>query len=151
MRVERVGESVSLVVEKQKDAEMMDPIWMNTISVEVAADALALDIETSLVLERTDQGPQGGNAKGLRPAQKAVLDALNDALIKYGQASPGGENYPTGVTVVDESYWRQIAMTRSISTGNPDAERKAFSRAAEVLIQKNIVAKWGNLVWKCKS
>jgi len=151
MRVERVGESVSLVVEKQKDAEMMDPIWMNTISVEVAADALALDIETSLVLERTDQGPQGGSTKGLRPAQKAVLDALNDAMIKHGQPSPGGENYPTGVTVVDESYWRQISLTKSISTGNPDAERKAFSRAAEVLIQKKIVGKWANLVWKCKS
>ena len=151
MRVERVGESVSLVVEKQKDAEMMDPIWMNTISVEVAADTLALDIETSLVLERTDQGPQGGSTKGLRPAQKAVLDALNDAMIKHGQSSPGGENYPTGVTVVDESYWRQISLTKSISTGNPDAERKAFSRAAEVLIQKKIVGKWANLVWKCKS
>jgi len=149
MKIERVGETVSLVVEKQKDAEMMDPIWMNTVSVEVTTDQLGLDIETSLVLDRTDQGPTGGGTKGLRPAQKAVLDALTEALVRHGQSSPGGENYPSGVTVVQESAWRQIALATSISTGNPDAERKAFSRAAEVLIQKKIVAKWQNLVWKC--
>jgi len=149
MKIERVGDTVSLVVEKQKDAEMMDPIWMNTISVEVNSDVLSLDIDTSLVLERTDQGPKSGGEKGLRPAQKAVLDALNDALVKHGSLSPGGENYPNNVTVVQENYWRQVALAKSISTGNPDAERKAFSRAAEMLIQKKIVSKWQNLVWKC--
>lgn len=148
MKIERVGETVSLVVEKQKDAEMLDPIWMNTLSVEVETDALALDVETSLVLDRTDQQPSGNTSK-LRPAQKAVLDALTEALIRHGGPSPGGENYPSNVTVVQENYWRQVALAKSISTGNPDAERKAFSRAAEVLVQKKIVAKWQNLVWKC--
>lgn len=150
MKVERVGETVSLVVEKQKDAEMMDPIWMNTISVEVETDALALEAETSLVLDRTDQGPTGGEIKGLRPAQKAVLDALVEALIRHGEDSPGGDNYPSGVTVVQEANWRSVALAKSISTGNPDAERKAFSRAADVLLQKKVVAKWGNLVWKVR-
>lgn len=149
MKVERVGETVSLVVEKQKDAEMMDPVWMNTISVEVTTDALGIETDNSLVLERTDSKPASGDAKGLRPAQKAVLDALTEALVRHGQTSPGGENYPSGVTVVQENLWRSVALATSISTGNPDAERKAFSRAAEVLIQKKIVAKWQNLVWKC--
>ena len=121
---------------------------MNTVSVEVETDALALDVETSLVLDRTDQQPSGNTSK-LRPAQKAVLDALTEALIRHGGPSPGGENYPSNVTVVQENYWRQVALAKSISTGNPDAERKAFSRAAEVLVQKKIVAKWQNLVWKC--
>ena len=150
MRVERVGETVSLVIEKQKDAEMMDPIWLNTRSIEVGSGVLALEVDTSLVLERTDQGPTSSNAKGLRPAQKAVLEALDDAIITSGQNSPGGENYPAGVTVVAETAWRQTALAKSISTGNSDAERKAFSRAAEALIQKKIVAKWQNLVWKVK-
>ena len=150
MRVERMGETVSLVVEKQKDAEMMDPIWLNTRSIEVGSGVLALEVDTSLVLERTDQGPASSNAKGLRPAQKAVLDALDDAIITSGQPSPGGENYPAGVTVVAETAWRQTALAKSISTGNSDAERKAFSRAAEALIQKKIVGKWQNLVWKVK-
>tara|TARA_R100000654_G_scaffold74747_1_gene109909 strand:- start:1298 stop:3139 length:1842 start_codon:yes stop_codon:yes gene_type:complete len=150
MRVERMGEAVSLTVEKQKDAEMMDPIWMNTSSVELSTDALALESDTSLVLTRTDQ-PTGGNTKGLRPAQRAVLDALTEALIQHGKPSPGGENYPAGVQVVDEAQWRNIALAKSISTGNPDAERKAFSRAAEALIQRNIAAKWQNLVWRVKT
>jgi hypothetical protein len=54
------------------------------------------------------------------------------------------------VTVVQESNWRSVALAKSISTGNPDAERKAFSRAADVLLQKKVVAKWGNLVWKVR-
>jgi hypothetical protein len=150
MRVERMGEAVSLTVEKQKDAEMMDPIWMNTSSVELSTDPLALESDTSLVLTRTDQ-PTGGNTKGLRPAQRAVLDALTEALISHGKPSPGGENYPAGVQVVDEAQWRNIALAKSISTGNADAERKAFSRAAEALIQRNIAAKWQNLVWRVKT
>ena len=145
-----MGEAVSLTVEKQKDAEMMDPIWMNTSSVELSTDALALESDTSLVLTRTDK-PTGGDTKGLRPAQRAVLDALTEALIQHGKPSPGGENYPAGVQVVDEAQWRNIALAKSISTGNPDAERKAFSRAAEALIQRNIAAKWQNLVWRVKT
>ena len=148
MRIERVGETVSLTVEKQKDAEMMAPVWMNSVSVDISNDSLGLDLETSLVLERSDSGPKDKTNQGLRPAQRLVLDALNEALIKNGQRSPGGDDYPVGVKVVSESSWRQIALAQTISTGNPDAERKAFARAADTLIQKKIVGKWGNLVWK---
>ena len=148
MRIERVGETISLTVEKQKDAEMMAPLWMNSVAVDISGDALGLDIETSLVLERSEQGPKEKNSQGLRPAQRLVLDALAEALLKNGERSPGGENYPSGVNVVSEAAWRQIALAQTISTGNPDAERKAFARAADALIQRKIVGKWGNLVWK---
>jgi len=146
MRIDRVGQTVSLTVEKQKDAEMIDPIYMNTISIEIEDDMLGLDTDTSLILERTTTGP--APIKGLRPAQKVVLDALTEALIVHGQPSPGGKNYPENISVVQESEWRAVAMAKSISTGSPDAERKAFSRAAEVLIHKKLVCKWSNLVWK---
>ena len=148
MRIERVGETISLTVEKQKDAEMLAPMWMNSVAVDISGDALGLDTETSLVLERTEQGPKEKTSQGLRPAQRLVLDALAEALLKNGERSPGGENYPSGVNVVSEAAWRQIALAQTISTGNPDAERKAFARAADALIQRKIVGKWGNLVWK---
>ena len=148
LRVERVGDAVSLTVEKQKDAEMMPPVWMDSISIELADNPLALENETSLVLRRSDKGPGKSKEQNLRPAQRLVLDSLNEALGTSGEKSPGGENYPIGVKVVNESAWRRIALLQSISTGNPDAERKAFARAADVLIQRKIVGKWGSYVWK---
>ena len=149
MRVERMGETVSLTVEKQKDAEMQDPIWFNTVSVEVETDALGLEADTSLVFTRTTQAPIN-NGKAMKPATKAVYDALLDAIITHGKPSPGGEHYPAGVQVIEERQWRETALNKTISTGNADAERKAFSRAAKQIQDKNLVGKWDKYVWRVR-
>ncbi len=47
IKIERLGETVSMTVEKQKDAEMVDPMWFNTTSIEVETDPLGLEAETS--------------------------------------------------------------------------------------------------------
>ena len=77
-----------MTVEKQKDAEMVDPMWFNTTSIEVETDPLGLEAETSLVLTKTSDAPAKDKAKGLRPAQRAVLEALTEALIRHGRPSP---------------------------------------------------------------
>ena len=147
IKVERLGETVSMTVEKQKDAEMIDPMWFSTTSIEVETDPLGLEPETSLVLTKTTDAPAKDRAKGLRPAQRAVLEALTEALIRHGRPSPGGENYPSGVTVVDEKHWKDVAMNKTISEGGDDAKRKAFGRAAKELLDKKYAFKWDNLVW----
>ena len=125
---------------------MLDPIWMNTVSVEVETDALALDVETSLVLDRTDQQPSGNTSK-LRRRRK-LFWILTEALIRHGGPSPGGGELPQQRDCGQEN-WRQVALAKSISTAILMPEKKGFGRAAKVLIQKKIVAKWQNLVWKC--
>ena len=141
LRVERTEETVSLVNEKQKDAELMADLWFNTRKIEFQAGVFD-DPETSIVLELTDSKP---TSVKMTPQERRVHDALIRAIDDYGEYH--GELTWKSTT---ESMWREAAYQMTISTGTADAQQKAFRRAADKLLQKGIVAKDKNRVWSVK-
>jgi len=137
------GDLVEVAVQKQKDAEALPPMFFRSKKVHFQTHALD-DIEDSIVLEPCDDKPRDVKSVTLSTAQHRVLDALTEALIRYGSI-PAIE----GVTwrCVREEQWRQIALDMTISQSGADADRKAFARAAQQLVEKGYVEKRSNWVW----
>jgi hypothetical protein len=75
-----------------------------------------------------------------------AYDALRRAVGDHGAPSPGGD-VPFGARVVEVDVWRDYAQKVGMSTGDAEAQRKAFYRARIALQGKGRVAMWGSLVW----
>ncbi|MHC3128041.1 hypothetical protein OB03_12465, partial [Brevundimonas sp. GN22] len=91
------------------------------------------------VLEERDGGARKAKSERLAPSHKVALKALQKALAEASEASPGGP-IPTGVRVVKYDLWRQYAYNAGISPADtPEANKRAFHRAAEALTAKGIV------------
>ena len=67
----------------------------------------------------------------------SVYDALLEAMLLHGHR-PGG-NFD-GVRVLEDK-WREVAKGMQLSDGGPEAQRKAFYRAARELVTKHIISK----------
>ena len=70
------------------------------------------EVITSVVIDPTDK-----QASHLTNADKIALEALKDALIKYGVED-------AGVVSVAEDDWRQTAYDLGISNASPEAKKK---------------------------
>jgi len=91
----------------------------------------------SLVLELSDEQPAKKKKKISLPIQTA-LDALK-ALTVHGEDA-------------SETAWRQECYSRGIATtDNPDAKKKAFSRARTFLIENFYIQTRDELYWLCQS
>jgi len=137
------GDLVEVAVQKQKDAEALLPMFFRSKKVQFQAHALD-DIEDSIVLKMCEETPQDVKSATLSTAQHRVLEALTEALIRYGRV-PAME----GVTwrCVREEQWREIALDMTISQSGPEADRKAFVRAAQALVGRGYVEKRSGWVW----
>ena len=84
----------------------------------------------------------------LSPAQAQALALLAAAIEEAGEVPPANDCIPVNTSCVAESLWRDYCYKGAISgSDNPDARRKAFKRAAEELLKKGCIGKWGDLVW----
>lgn len=135
---------VEVSVRKQKDGEEKPPLWFKARQVAFQR-AWHEDPETSLVLDLLEEKPQAAKSRSLSPAQARVMEALREALIKHGRTP-----HRDGISWVccTEEQWRDTAMQMTVSESGPDADRKAFARAAKSLISKRLVEKREGLVWK---
>jgi hypothetical protein len=134
---------VEVDIQKQKDGEQIAPLWFRSKKIEFQQEWWQ-DMEDSIVLEMCEEKPQEAKSKSMSPAQKRVLDALTEALIRYGRV-PSVE----GITwhCVSEDEWRSTALDMTISGSGQDADRKAFARAAQSLVEKHYVEKRSGYVW----
>lgn len=134
---------VEVCVQKQKDAEEALPIWFKSKQVEFQRDWCD-EVETSIVLEKCEEKPDASKSKNLSEPQSRALKALTEAIIRSGRVPAGlGVGWPC----VLEDEWRVTALDMTISKSGPDADRKAFARAAQSLVAKGLVEKRQGWVW----
>ena len=133
-------------VRKQKDGE--DGHAFNfRLEVETIAVAEAGDITSCVVVPedghqalepQTSRKPSGVNA--------IALDALRRAIQEHGHVPPSSPYIPSQTPAVSPSLWRRFFyQTRGDET--PEANKKAFKRAATDLQAKGFTGSWGEFVW----
>jgi hypothetical protein len=136
--------SVELV--KSRDGET-GPLFDFTLRIiELGHDADG-DPITSGVVDPIENAAKETKPKSLTNTQKIALKALTDVLARGGAVPAPDSRIPPNVPCVSEAVWREYCGKRSISKGGPNAQRMAFNRAAEGLIDAGLVSKWGDLVW----
>ena len=97
-----------------------------------------------------DQAPT--TAKAAKRAVKIpknatlALNALRDAVADCGQRTANA-HIPAGVQVVTLDQWREYAWRRGLGGDDPNARRKAFTRAMEVLGGSRLVGIWEPYAW----
>jgi hypothetical protein len=84
----------------------------------------------------------------LSAAQARALKLLIDALARDGQTPPTSGHIPANTSCVPEALWRRYCYAGQIAESDkPDAKQKAFKRAADALLDKDYIGKWGEFVW----
>ena len=107
------------------------------------------DPTASCIVEPVRRLPQKRHRRSkLSPAQAQALELLVAVIEKAGEIPPANDHIPANTLCVTKGVWRNYCYRGAISgSDNPDARRKAFKRAAEELLKKGCIGKWGDLVW----
>ena len=141
LQVQAEDSCLRVRMDKQKDDEELPDAWFEMRKVEFLRGPFA-DVESSLVLERTEA--KDSSVK-LTDNEKRVYECLVKAIDRHGRRSA-----EFSWLWVQEEDWRQVYYDSSSSTGKPGSQQKAFKRAADGLIAKEVVAKDQNRCWSVK-
>src|SRR5262249_33264693 len=89
-----------------------------------------------------------GKSQGLSDAAKIALKLLKTAIAEAGEQPPASNHVPSNVRVVKESLWRKYCYEGGITASDEqEARKKAFQRACENLLSRELIGKWQELVW----
>jgi KaiC/GvpD/RAD55 family RecA-like ATPase len=144
-RDDATGISIATVT-KQRDGPTEGQIAFRLRQIELGRDQDDEPV-TSCVVEPTEELPKGRQGK-LSPAQARILELLVDAIARNGQTPPANGHIPANTACVSEQLWRECCYQGQITASDDQgAKQKAFKRAAEALIARGRVGKWGELVW----
>jgi len=113
---------VTVTMDKQKDAEPIEKMVFEMVSV-------ALPGDTSIIMKETDQSPSGGGHR-LSPRQEVALRSLKNLMADRGQ--------PT----VRKDDW---VDRHKVDASDLPSPRRADARQA--LVDKRIVCEEGGNVW----
>jgi KaiC/GvpD/RAD55 family RecA-like ATPase len=136
-------------VTKQRDLPTDGEFAFRLRSVELGQDTDG-DPLTSCVVEYLDDAPASSRPKAAKlPAGAArALELLRTLIIDNGTAPPGSDHIPAGKLCVREDLWRKACYAGQITDSDkPDALRKAFGRAAGLLVDAGHVGKWNEFIW----
>jgi hypothetical protein len=137
---------VIATVEHMKDGSEGDIITSRLVVIEVGTDEDGEAI-TSCVIEPAEDESVPTKAVRLSPTQGRALQLLADAIARAGEVPPTCNHIPSNVPCVSESLWREYCYNGAISSGDQDAKRRAFKRAAEALVAAGRIGKWEPWVW----
>jgi hypothetical protein len=90
---------------------------------------------------------RGGQSPGKRSVPDRVFELLQDAIARHGESPPENGYTPPNTSCVKEALWRRFCEMGCISDGDPDpgkkaeADRKAFKRAAQRLLDRGLIGK----------
>jgi hypothetical protein len=138
-----------VTVTKQKDGEMGMVLGFK-MSVESLSQ---LDpSSTSLAMHPCDESEVTSavpNRTKIGKDAATAFAAFETAISEGGGTVPPiGERAPKGTKAITESLWR--GYWRKITTKTGGAERMAFSRAKDQLIEARKVDHWGEFYWQIK-
>ncbi|MEM8617859.1 MAG: helicase RepA family protein, partial [Pseudomonadota bacterium] len=131
---------------KQRDMEIPEPIYLQLEGVTLGMSAEG-DPVTSAVAVLSD-GPSK-RAKPLKGRNEVGMQALCEALRKHGQRL-SGENYPGNRDCVHIDHWRAECREKGLTdqSASSDAQRKAFARVKDALLNDDHIRIQGDYVWR---
>jgi hypothetical protein len=141
------ADRIIATVEHMKDGAEGEEIVSRLGVVDVGEDEDG-DAITSCVIEAADgeDRPPVTRAK-LSPASARALKLLGEAINREGQIPPANHHIPASTLCVTEELWRGYCYAGAVSSGNQEAKRQAFKRAAEAHVAAGRVGKWEPWVW----
>jgi hypothetical protein len=144
---DRVGK---LTLSKSKDSEdgIEVPYRLNVIPL----SDVDLSNNSLVVVQASDDDLAGFG----KPAREKIGKDAATALAAFetaiseggGTVPPIGERAPKGTKAITEGLWR--GYWRKITTKTGGAERMAFSRAKDQLIEARKIDHWGEFYWQIK-
>ena len=135
-------------VTKQREYATDGSLFFSLRQVEIGIDADGDPVTACVVDEATaPTSNRQPKAKPLAPAQQRALQLLHRAVDEAGEVPTASSHMPAGQRCVTEEKWRQYCYRGSVSSGDQDAKRMAFKRAAEALVASGRVGKWEPFVW----
>jgi hypothetical protein len=132
---------------KQRDGATDGHVAFRLRQVELGVDQDDNPVTSCIVEPADGEAATRKPAPKLTPAQGRALQLLADAIDTGGEVPTASNHIPKGVRCVDEEVWRQYCYRGAISSGDQDAKRMAFKRAAEALVAAGRVGKWEPFVW----
>jgi hypothetical protein len=139
-----------LTLSKSKDSEdgIEVPYRLNVIPL----SDVDLSNNSLVVVPASDDDLAGFG----KPAREKIGKDAATALAAFetaiseggGTVPPIGERAPKGTKAITESLWR--GYWRKITTKTGGAERMAFSRAKDQLIEARKIDHWGEFYWQIK-
>ncbi len=154
IRIDREKDATqrTVTLEKSKDGVegLIESFTLSRVSLGVDDDGDEITSCSILPTDAVEAAPS--SRPTLPPAAQSALAELHELLIaERGDKAKGHARIPDGVTVIKLSDWRAACRDRSLSTsGEAEAEKKAFGRAVDALEKASFIARFGDFVWLLK-
>jgi AAA domain len=100
-----------------------------------------------ITLARDTWTSERGTAGGKRKAKDRVLELITDTIARYGEIPPASGAIPPDTPCAKEDLCRKACEAGCISEGSPEANRKAFYRAAKRLLAEGLIGKCEPWIW----
>ena len=133
-------------VEKQKDGEGGQAWDFRILPVPLCLDQDG-DMITAGVPEFIDVASHAPSRKRPTGQAEAALKILRTLVRDTGNEKHGVVGIPDGQMTVDEASWRQECKRLKLSTGEVEAEQKAFKRSSESLDRGGHITRAHGQVW----
>ncbi|MES9957100.1 MAG: AAA family ATPase [Sedimenticola sp.] len=145
------GNVVKVACTKAKDFAEPVPLFFNLEPVDLNRLDEDGDAVTSVILRQKDAVAESSRPRRLSKSQRIAIDALKETLGKKGQQPPEQIIKGSDLTLQDRiahlDDWREVAYRNGISSGGSDAQRMAFNRAVEALIENRTIETISDYFW----
>ena len=130
---------------KQRDMENSGRVFFALESVDLGTDTDG-DPVTSAIVVPTDAPAK--SAKPLTGRDEVASQALSEAIRLHGKVRHANQ-LPGNRKSVELARWREQCRKNGLTEpkASPDTQRKAFTRAKERLIDRDVIRVWGDFVW----
>jgi AAA domain-containing protein len=138
--------NIVTTVEFMKDGpeggEIVSSLEQVTVGTDDDGDAI-----TSCIIRDTEKSAVKTREK-VTGAAAIALRILHDTLAEAGEIPPHNTHIPPNTLTIREETWRSNCYAgMSQDDTKPGARQKAFVRASNTLQAKQLIGKWGDLVW----
>jgi hypothetical protein len=140
-----VSSNGEIITRKQRDMPMASPLHFELRSVYLGKDEDGEPVTSAVVDSAAKPAPV---RKPLKGKDEVAMSALHDAMRDHGMTMSGA-NYPRGCKAVHLDRWRDTCALHGLTTGaSESAQRQAFKRAKDSLLEADEVRIFGDHVWR---
>ena len=134
-------------VTKQRDMDSGKKVAFTLDIVGLGLDSEG-EVITSCIVKQTDVPESVTKKKRLSGYDEVALQALHEAITKYGRNIKNSKHFPSSRKIVDDNHWLdEFKLRRSDDNAKPDAIRKSFNRARGKLQEYDYIREYENKIW----
>ena len=142
---DEVSELRTAKVTKQRDGDEGAEFHFKIIGVGIDTDEDGEPI-SSAVAEAVEH--EGKRAPKLSGQAKLAFEQLQRCIADAGQLAPASHHTPSGAQTVTCNLWREYLKSAGVTgCDTPEAERQAWKRAKDKLLQSKRIGIWNDRVW----